>query len=476
MITDRYVDSSLAYQGAGPVAVRRRHPPAVPLGDQRAAPGPHRAARRRPRRRAAAGPRRGRAPTGWSGSRSTSTSGSGGRSGRSPTRRRTATWWSTRAATPTRWPRWCARGRQAAGRPPRRAATGVPVRRRPQWLRRTPVRSPRGRRERPAARRRAAARRRRAPEHRTDGPGRVAPATPSAGPTPAVVARRPRAPGRRPRRAASAGRADASRRAASTGRRPRRVAPLRAAGRRARRAAAMTAWDEVVGQPQAVAVLQDAAAAAERVVAGAGAAPGSMTHAWLFTGPPGSGRSVAARAFAAALQCERGGVGCGECSGCHTRPRPHPPRRAPRGARGPVDRRPGDAVDRAHRGPAAGARPLAGRAGRGRRPADRGGVERTAQGGGGAAEPNGLPALRAVDPPRRRVGHDPVPLPGGPAARAGRRTRSPTCWCAATASTRRRPSGRRRRLRATSAGPGGWPATRRRARAAQGGAVGAGRR
>ena len=31
--------------------------------------------------------------------------------------------------------------------------------------------------------------------------------------------------------------------------------------------------------------------------------PGAMTHAWLFTGPPGSGRSVAARAFAAALLC-----------------------------------------------------------------------------------------------------------------------------------------------------------------------------
>ena len=30
-----------------------------------------------------------------------------------------------------------------------------------------------------------------------------------------------------------------------------------------------------------------------------------MTHAWLFTGPPGSGRSVAARALAAALQCDR---------------------------------------------------------------------------------------------------------------------------------------------------------------------------
>jgi DNA polymerase-3 subunit delta' len=43
-----------------------------------------------------------------------------------------------------------------------------------------------------------------------------------------------------------------------------------------------------------------------------------MTHAWIFTGPPGSGRSVAARAFAAALECERDGAGCGECHGCHT--------------------------------------------------------------------------------------------------------------------------------------------------------------
>lgn len=41
-----------------------------------------------------------------------------------------------------------------------------------------------------------------------------------------------------------------------------------------------------------------------------------MTHAWLFTGPPGSGRSVAARAFAAALQCPSGG--CGECASCRT--------------------------------------------------------------------------------------------------------------------------------------------------------------
>src|SRR5690349_17616873 len=40
-----------------------------------------------------------------------------------------------------------------------------------------------------------------------------------------------------------------------------------------------------------------------------------MTHAWLFTGPPGSGRSVAARAFAAALLCPYGG--CGRCPSCH---------------------------------------------------------------------------------------------------------------------------------------------------------------
>ncbi len=41
-----------------------------------------------------------------------------------------------------------------------------------------------------------------------------------------------------------------------------------------------------------------------------------MTHAWLVTGPPGSGRSVAARAFAAALQCPQGG--CGTCRECRT--------------------------------------------------------------------------------------------------------------------------------------------------------------
>jgi DNA polymerase-3 subunit delta' len=63
-------------------------------------------------------------------------------------------------------------------------------------------------------------------------------------------------------------------------------------------------WSRLVGQQHAVQVLQQA-------VAGHG-----MTHAWLFTGPPGSGRSNAALAFAAALQCELG-TGCGECHACH---------------------------------------------------------------------------------------------------------------------------------------------------------------
>jgi DNA polymerase-3 subunit delta' len=64
----------------------------------------------------------------------------------------------------------------------------------------------------------------------------------------------------------------------------------------------MTVWDDLVGQGQVVSRLQLAVA-------------GDMTHAWLFTGPPGSGRSNAAIAFAAALQCEQGG--CGRCHSCH---------------------------------------------------------------------------------------------------------------------------------------------------------------
>jgi DNA polymerase-3 subunit delta' len=75
-------------------------------------------------------------------------------------------------------------------------------------------------------------------------------------------------------------------------------------------------FSAVIGQPDVVAVLRRAVSAAAGIVAGDPVPPGEMTHAWLFTGPPGSGRSVAARAFAAALQCAEGG--CGHCTACHT--------------------------------------------------------------------------------------------------------------------------------------------------------------
>ena len=73
-------------------------------------------------------------------------------------------------------------------------------------------------------------------------------------------------------------------------------------------------FDELAGQDAVVAQLSRAAAAAASVLAGERPEPGAMAHAWLFTGPPGSGRSVAARAFATALLCPCGG--CGQCPCC----------------------------------------------------------------------------------------------------------------------------------------------------------------
>ena len=77
-------------------------------------------------------------------------------------------------------------------------------------------------------------------------------------------------------------------------------------------------WGALVGQGRAVDTLQRAVEAAQRMPHGLvpGADGNAMTHAWLFTGPPGSGRSVAARAFAAALLCGSGG--CGVCNSCRT--------------------------------------------------------------------------------------------------------------------------------------------------------------
>lgn len=91
----------------------------------------------------------------------------------------------------------------------------------------------------------------------------------------------------------------------------------------------MPVWDDLVGQDRVQEQLRAAARDADALVtadAGGTAPPDAskMTHAWLFTGPPGSGRTTAARAFAAALQCVSpdralgGEPGCGFCDGCHT--------------------------------------------------------------------------------------------------------------------------------------------------------------
>lgn len=74
-------------------------------------------------------------------------------------------------------------------------------------------------------------------------------------------------------------------------------------------------FHDLPGQDAVVAQLERAAAGAAAILAGERPEPGAMTHAWLFAGPPGSGRSVAARAFAAALLCPSGG--CGGCASCH---------------------------------------------------------------------------------------------------------------------------------------------------------------
>ena len=156
-----------------------------------------------------------------------------------------------------------------------------------------------------------------------------------------------------------------------------------------------------------------------------------MSHAWLITGPPGSGRSNAARAFAAALQCEDGGCGAvhqlpllAERGASRCDPGAH---RAAlhRGGRGPRTGPPGgDEPD---------AGPLAGDRGRGRRPGDRARRRRPAEEHRGARSAYGLDPLRSDA--RRRGGDRPVALPaastadaqlggGQPAAADPRRDRS----------------------------------------------------
>jgi DNA polymerase-3 subunit delta' len=70
-------------------------------------------------------------------------------------------------------------------------------------------------------------------------------------------------------------------------------------------------FDDLVGQEHIIEILQGAVAASRT-----GEESQEMTHAWVFTGPPGSGRSSAAVAFAQALICPNNG--CGTCNDCNS--------------------------------------------------------------------------------------------------------------------------------------------------------------
>jgi DNA polymerase-3 subunit delta' len=71
-------------------------------------------------------------------------------------------------------------------------------------------------------------------------------------------------------------------------------------------------FDDLIDQEAVIATLKDSVAASKDSTNNSQ----EMTHSWLFTGPPGSGRSNAAIAFAAALLCEKGG--CNVCINCLT--------------------------------------------------------------------------------------------------------------------------------------------------------------
>jgi DNA polymerase-3 subunit delta' len=75
---------------------------------------------------------------------------------------------------------------------------------------------------------------------------------------------------------------------------------------------AASVFDNLIDQAHVISILREAVSAASDSTNQSQ----EMTHAWLFTGPPGSGRSNAALAFAAALVCRTGG--CNDCTDCKT--------------------------------------------------------------------------------------------------------------------------------------------------------------
>ncbi len=79
----------------------------------------------------------------------------------------------------------------------------------------------------------------------------------------------------------------------------------------------ISVFDDLVGQEHIVDILKKAVSATRDEDSGATPeATNQMTHAWVFTGPPGSGRSSAAVAFAQALICPSNG--CATCSPCRS--------------------------------------------------------------------------------------------------------------------------------------------------------------
>ena len=70
-------------------------------------------------------------------------------------------------------------------------------------------------------------------------------------------------------------------------------------------------FTDLVGQEHIIDILKGAVTASRT-----NTQTQEMTHAWLFTGPPGSGRSSAAVAFAQALICTNNG--CGTCTDCNS--------------------------------------------------------------------------------------------------------------------------------------------------------------
>jgi DNA polymerase-3 subunit delta' len=75
----------------------------------------------------------------------------------------------------------------------------------------------------------------------------------------------------------------------------------------------MSVYDNLIGQDQIISTIKSAVEASRL-----GTETQEMTHSWLFTGPPGSGRSTAAVAFAQALVCKESG--CGACNYCLSAP------------------------------------------------------------------------------------------------------------------------------------------------------------